>query len=224
MQIIAAPYVQKLLETRLQMYINGVPPSPRSEPFGSSFLSGKAVWTTLPPATQLKVMQDFCDLVGLMGQQAAHRRIRADKTDLALAISSIASAISVLADPPGNGPVDARGSCPATKLNARTVPTLGRYHRGRQRDSAGGATGSAVQRSRGHAKDRRPRRRAGLRLPRSADDQSQVVIPGAHAGSGGRCQAARPTTRPRPQPTPSATPGAGNTGRPSTPPPKPAYK
>ncbi len=216
MQIIAAPYVQKLLETRLQMYINGVPPSPRSEPFGSSFLSGKAVWTTLPPATQLKIMQDFCDLVGLMGQQAAQAN-PGDKTDLALAISSIASAISVLADPPGNGPVTL-AIAPATKLNARTAPG--------DITAAVSAILPAVQlvpQFKGLAATPKIVGHAAAPAPASAPTTNQVVIPGAMPVPVA-VPAAPAATRPRPAPTPSATPGAGNTGRPSTPPPKPAYK
>jgi len=120
MQLIVAPYVQKLMEVRLQVYVHGVAPWPGAETRGSSFLSNSAIWSSLAAADQLKVMQDFCDLVGLMAQQAGPTATPGDRGDLAEAIRSIASAISVVADPTNRGPV-AQAIAPATKLTSRST-------------------------------------------------------------------------------------------------------
>ena len=211
MMAAVVPAVQKLMELRKQQYLNGIAPSPRAEAYGSSFLSNRLIWTTLPAAQQVALMQDFCDLIGLMAQQAAVAN-PADLGELATTIAKISSAISVVVDPAG-GPI-AQKIAPATTLSGRSgvpaiindvaavlaaVKTVAQFNNLAAAPIAGGHNAAPP--------------------PASAPTTGPITVPGAIPMPPPPPPAA-PTTRPRPAPTPTPTPTptpSGNTNtRPRT--------
>jgi hypothetical protein len=101
-----APYMIRLLQARLDQYRRGVPPSPRAEGTGTSFLSNPIVWGQLTQQDRAAAMQVMSDLLTLAAQQANAKNINpGDRAEMAMMIRLVASAVSIAAAPNGAGPV-----------------------------------------------------------------------------------------------------------------------
>jgi hypothetical protein len=212
-----APEVIALLEARRPMYAKGVPPSPRAEATGASFIAHPIVWKQLNGPQQLQTMQVLSDLVALAGQQAAAPAATpGDRADLAHMISRTAAAISVAADPTGAGAV-AQALKPATLLGPQSTP--------QQIKTAVDAILPALKTVGAFAKLNNPPPVVGNEPappPASAPTTGPVEIPGAgNPPPPGAPTPTAPTPAPAPTPPRTTRPAGGAAPHPTPPPPHP---
>jgi hypothetical protein len=95
------PTVLKLQQSRINLYIAGVPESPEADSYGSLLVTDTGVWSTLPANVKFDVMQTTSDMIGLASQRAAQKN-----TDgLTMLLQYQGQVLVSLSNPP-NGPLN----------------------------------------------------------------------------------------------------------------------
>jgi hypothetical protein len=109
----------QLLQHRIGLYANGVPPVPVTDGKATTFLTSSRAWPVMNPAQKLAVVQQMADLLNLASNQFANQA--SERANLAPLINLVAKAFWVVGASIGAAPIQ-QATVPVTQVNQGTTP------------------------------------------------------------------------------------------------------